>query len=132
MRLPATAVKGLASKVLGERGKDYAGRRLLLGGVGVGAGIMSPAVIGVAAAGYGLDLLGKGVASMGRQLAADGSGQMLIRIASSAPEKVAAKLWPAIDKLDRLGVKAYRAALFSIMHDPGVRYHFRQLNEDRS
>ena len=72
--------------------------------------------------GVALDLLGQGVASVGRRLAAETSGQALVKLASAAPEKVARKLWAVVERLEKGGVSSYRAGLYAMMHDPEVRY----------
>lgn len=122
LSLPAKAGHAIASKIIGEQGAGYATRRALFMGGGIGAGAMNPALLGVVGGGIALDLLGQGVSSIGRKLAAETSGQALVKLASAAPEKVARKLFAVVERLQKRGVSSYRAGIYAMMHDPEVRY----------
>lgn len=132
MQLPAKGGHAVAGAVLGRGGAEAATRRAVLAGGTFGAGLVTnPAVAGAIGAGIGLDILGRGVASVGRKLAADDSGQALIRLASSAPENVARWMWPVVEKLRNRGVRSYRAGLYAMMHNPEVRHYLRKNLEEK-
>lgn len=69
----------------------------------------------------GAGIVGKGLKKLGHAIAADNSGQMLIRLASRAPRDIAQKLLKPLEAKAERGLLAYKAAVFTMFHQPEVR-----------
>lgn len=71
-------------------------------------------------------LLGKGVQKIGHKLAADGSGQALVELASRAPAEIAERMLRPLEALAEAGPWKYRAAIWSMLHQSDIRTWVRE------
>jgi hypothetical protein len=124
MQIPQKMVGAGLEKILPKHMAEYVTERAptyaLMGGLAGGAAGVGGAAGGLAAMGA-LSLLGKGLSGMGHRLAADGSGQALIKLASGAPADIAEFLLKPVQALAEKGPWAYRAAIYTMFHNADVR-----------
>jgi hypothetical protein len=66
-------------------------------------------------------VLGGGIKKVGHAIAADHSGQTLIRLASKAPAEIAEHLLKPVEILAEKGPMGYKAAVFTMFHQADVR-----------
>lgn len=133
-RVPFKAYQGALTKAMQGSGlgkpEKFAQQAPIFAALGPLIGLNAPGLGALGAIGAG-EIFGRGTAAIGRALAADNSGQMLLKLATKAPKAVADMMFVPLEALNRRGIQAYRAAMYTLMHDPAVRAYLRSQSDKK-
>ena len=117
----AAAVRGAMPEGAGIL-TDYIARRPQMAAIGaMSAGMLGAPGGGALAALGAADIIGRGIQKLGHSLAADHSGQALMKLVSSAPAHLTEKMMKPLERLAEAGPWAYRSGMYTLMHDADVR-----------
>jgi hypothetical protein len=124
-----TKLSHLAGGLVGGGGKE--GGATALGGLGLGTALYASGLAGAAGTAIGVGIVSKlaagGLRKMSSAIMADPA--TLVAFMKKATGPVAAKMQVPLQALQNRGQSAYKAAVFSLLHDPEVRGFLQDLEK---